>query len=108
VGVFINPGTEPVQRATVENAIINMRQLVEDSGQDGVIFERIEEQDKDGRFSFDLKSEHHDFIINVEMPGCELERVRDSKPFYSPRLYVDGSSWLWGFALSFIDFDAGF
>jgi hypothetical protein len=39
------------------------------------------------------------------MPGCELEKVRTSKPWYSPRLYVDGSSWLWGFAIGFISFD---
>ena len=104
MNLIINPGTEPVELATIENAVTNMQQLIKDSGQTGVSFERIKEQDGDGRFSFKLKSDKHKFTIAVDMPGCELEKVRASKPFYSPRLYVDGSSWLWGYALGFVDF----
>jgi len=105
MNVIINPGTEAVEQATIENATINMKQLIEDSGQTGVTFERIKKQDAEGRFAFRLKSEKHNFTIGVDMPGCDLEKVQASKPFYSPRLYIDGSSWLWGYALGFIDFD---
>lgn len=36
----------------------------------------------------------------VEMPGCDPAVTRESRPWYSPRLYVDGQSWLWKYALS--------
>lgn len=103
--LIINPGTEDVQEAIIENAEINLRQLIEDSGQNGISYKRIPGEDGGGRFAFELSSDNHDFTITVDMPGCDLEVVRASKPFYSPRLYVNGSSWLWGFALTFIDFD---
>ena len=103
--LIINPGTEPVKGATFESAEINLKQLIEDSGQENITYTHKPEADGNGRYSFDLKCSGYDFIINVYMPGCELERVRKSEPFYSPRLYVDGSSWLWGYALTFIDFD---
>lgn len=102
---IINPGTEPVAEATIGNAEENLLQLIKDSGQNGIIYKRIPKNDRDGRFSFVLRSNEHDFTIDVDMPGCDLEKVRASKLFYSPRLYVDGSSWLWDFALTFIDFN---
>lgn len=103
---MINPGTEPVEDATIENAEICIKQLIEDTNQkDFVTYESIPDQHGEGRFAFRLKSSKHDFTINIDMPGCEPERTMASKPFYSPRLYVDGSSWLWGYALGFADFD---
>ena len=72
---------------------------------ENITYMHKQESDEGGRYNFDLKRSGFDFTINVDMPGCELERVRKSEPFYSPRLYVDGSSWLWGYALGFVDFD---
>lgn len=103
--VVINPGTGPVANATEENAIENIKAFVreceETSGCAGIQCERAPENDGRGRFGFRLKrgtAEHE-----VEMPGLTLDRVRyvddTQKIWLFPRLYVDGSSWVWKFAV---------
>lgn len=40
--------------------------------------------------------------VDVDMPGLPLAEVRsDTLDAMLPRLYVDGSSWWWGYALDF-------
>jgi len=65
-----------------------------------------------GRYIFnitvDLKDGRH-FEFEVEMPGLPLDKVRftgedDQNIWDFPRLYVDGSSWVWKY--SFSDFQA--
>jgi hypothetical protein len=42
-----------------------------------------------------------------DVPGDDAESFFKSVPFESARMYVDGSSWLWGYASGFIsDFAA--
>jgi len=103
--VVINPGTGPVADATEENAIENMEQFVLDSiCADS--FARDPGSDwNDGRFSFRVfYAVFPDKYIDVQMPGLPLEQVRYmsaeyQNPWHFPRLYVDGSSWLWYYAL---------
>lgn len=61
--------------------------------------------DHDGRYGFDLIVDGR--AVVVEMPGLALEAVRwlDSESgsiWDFPRLYVDGSSWIWKYAVSVI------
>lgn len=110
--IVINPGTGPVAEANVEQATKNMATFVADVKEKyGItyVFEKMQvdsEDESDGRFGFTLRApqarEHE-----VWMPGIELERVRylgePQNPWEFPRLYVDGSSWLWKFAVSMFE-----
>lgn len=112
MSLIINPGTGPVASATRENAEANMRVLLEDAGatnaevrfvKPGVIYGT----DKpDGRFEFVATLDGHE--CEVEMPGLPVERVRylgrdhGQNIWDFPRLYVDGSSWVWSFAVGFV------
>lgn len=99
----MNPGTEPVEGATLENAERAMAQLMIDIGRDGATYERDPEQDGRGRFGFLVT--HEDRRWTVEMPGCDPDITLRGQPWVSPRLYVNGSSWLYGFALNRFDDD---
>lgn len=111
VAVFINPGSGPVADATEENAIENIKQFVKDceaqSGVCGLKWKREPSNDENGRYGFRVwkrlgsrdKATHL-----IDMPGLPLEHVRyiDSDKqniWHFPRLYVDGSSWVWKYAV---------
>ena len=103
VNVIINPGTGPVLNSTEENAIENIKHFINDNGVEGVLYERSPENDYgDGRYAFNLKKDG--VCHEIQMPGLPIENVRylgDKNPdiWHYPRLYVDGSSWVWGYAL---------
>lgn len=95
--IIINPGTGPVPEATEENAIINIKHWITDTGVDGIEYLRNPKGDFDGRYSFLVWKNTRCHII--DMPGIALEIVRSATPWVSPRLYVDGSSWLWNYSV---------
>lgn len=106
--VMINPGTGPVPNATEEQARRNMQDFVAelDLG-DAVSFEmagpsKDASGNPDGRWTFVVR--HHAATCEVEMPGVAglAEAARTAK--IHPRLYVDGSSWFWDFALNMTAF----
>lgn len=105
-GVIINPGTGPVHDATVEAAEANIKALVEDAcaGRERPTIKRAS-GDSQGRFAFELSV--GDRECEVDMPGLPLEQVRYTGPpqsiFDFPRLYVNGSSWVWPYAVSMVD-----
>lgn len=109
--VFINPGTGPVEGATLDNAYENMAALLKDAKLDGATFNRdCDAEEEGGRFSFlvtipGYSEKHGD--VPVDMPGIPLKRVRYTGAASQnicdfPRLYVDGSSWVWKFAVSIL------
>lgn len=104
MSIVINPGSGPVANSTYEQARANMDVLVKDAlgeqaGEAVITNDNIEDG---GRFSF-----HIHFMgqsVDVDMPGIPLERVRymgekGQNIWHYPRLYVDGSSWVWEFAI---------
>lgn len=99
--VCINPGTGPVENASPKIARKNMEVFAKEVGFDGIKIKRCKGRDEDdGRFGFSLKYEKEECY--VDMPGLPLEQVRWTKklnPWHFPRLYVDGGSWLWEFAV---------
>ncbi len=99
--IIMNPGTGTVDDATVEQATINIEQFIADLNEKGWQYIYLPNRDDNGRFAFLLWNErpYRPVCHIVDMPGCSLEQAREGRPWYSPRLYVDGSSWLWGFAL---------
>jgi hypothetical protein len=106
--VFMNPGTGPVQGATLENAAANMLRLVEDAGIEDAHILHIdagEDAASDGRYPFEVTAPASDRLCTVDMPGLPLDQVRymneaDQNIWHFPRLYVDGSSWVWCYAIS--------
>ncbi|MET7776293.1 hypothetical protein ABZU94_10550 [Streptomyces mirabilis] len=106
--IFINPGSGPVREATEEHAAINITVFGDDlrrAGLDVRSADRIPANDYgDGRYAFELAMADGR-TIEIQMPGLPVERVRyvgedDQNIWDFPRLYVDGSSWVWKFALS--------
>jgi hypothetical protein len=103
VSFIINPGTGPVEGATLAHAEANVARLIEDTGRP---FEfRHTGEEYDGRFTFELSL--GDERREVDMPGLPLERVRfvngaEQNIFDFPRLYVDGSSWVWCYGVGML------
>ncbi len=102
--IFINPGTGPVFGATAQNAAKNIAGLLCDVGIDVKVV-RVSEWDHEGLFGFELQHEGH--TCQVDMPGLELKQVRyvdrEMQDIWDfPRLYVDGSSWVWKFAVDIV------
>lgn len=105
-GIAVNPGTGPVDVSidADERANENMRKLVEDAGFNPafVEIERTGPVDE-GRIPFTAK--YHENEVQVDMPAIPLAEVRytgepDQNIWDFPRLYVQGSSWVWMFAVS--------
>lgn len=60
--------------------------------------------ERDGRFTY-LIDFGPDLRFEIEMPGLPIEQVRwtgheDGDIWDFPRLYVDGSSWVWKYAVA--------
>jgi len=102
MSIFINPGSGAVDGATEENAVENIKHFIVDNAIDGVNWIRVPKIDYgDGRYAFLLWKDNN--CYEIQMPGLPLERVRymssEQNIWNFPRLYVDGGSWVWSFAL---------
>jgi hypothetical protein len=105
--IIVNPGTGPIEGATETHALANMTcfiaDIIEKYGCEYPSLHRRSRLDGGGRYGYMLHFTDVDF--EVEMPGLPLERVRyvvgGGKPLWDfPRLYVDGSSWGWPYAVN--------
>ena len=98
--MFINPGGGPVNGdVSFENASENIKAFIADC-EIPLIVVSSDHVSYNGRYTFVLRNDKYDYETVIEMPGLPLEKVRyvkgDSRNiFYFPRLYVDGSSWIW-------------
>lgn len=103
MAIIFTPGTGPIDGATFENAEANVREFIRDLNIKHVIdIERRSDLDCDGRFGFVLYF-GLETSVAIQMPGLPLEQVRcrlGDNAWRFPRLYVDGNSWLWPYALS--------
>jgi len=97
---IINPGTEAVPRATGKQAEKNIRRWAREAaaklGGKRITLRKLGPSDE-GRYPFFVKLECNGVQLGftVLMPG--IANI-DGGPWVSPRLYVDGSSWLWEFS----------
>jgi hypothetical protein len=96
-----NPGTGPVD-GTASNARRNIgafcRELALRSPH--VRIERRSGGGREGRYDYVIRRGIRS--TSVEMPGLPLDRVAirpGGNAWHFPRLYIDGSSWLWPYAL---------
>jgi hypothetical protein len=105
MSVFINPGGGPVAGSTRTDADANIEAFVADLTEQGwtVTAHRFKNMGGgDGRivYEIDVDGSTHE----VKMPGIPLDGVRwmdlpDQNIWDFPRLYVDGGSWVWLYAL---------
>ena len=101
--LLINPGTGPVDGATQEQAQANMQEFLAALGLgEGVSAEMkgpsIGGDDQpDGRWSFIVSLSEHS--CEVEIPGVTGLSEAAKAARIHPRLYVDGDSWYWDFAI---------
>lgn len=101
--VIINPGTGPVDGAREREARRNIGAFCRELAfRDPIIrIKRCHDNDDDGRYGFTLTRGIRETV--VDMPGLPLDRVRmgnGDNAWNFPRLYVDGNSWLWPYAIS--------
>lgn len=101
---IINPGTGPVEGASYDEARANIAQLAIDAGMEHCGVGGSGEP-HNGRYRFELI--HGDRTCEVDMPGLPIEQVRylgnpEQNIWDFPRLYVDGSSWLWAYAIDMV------
>lgn len=109
--VVINPGSGAVRGGDEGTACANMARFcidLEELGVGDVRWLRECREDRGGRFGFIAYRGHHPpprLCCAVLMPGLALEEVRyvgrGQDAFAFPRLYIDGSSYLWKFAAEF-------
>lgn len=96
--VIINPGTEASREATEANAGMVAERICADTGSTA---SRHPEGDRDGWFGFRFARDGR--TAEVDIPGDDPDVVCEGRPWVSRRLYVEGSSWLYGYALSAIE-----
>lgn len=96
---IFNPGSGPVPEATEAQADLNMRAFVSDLARlhDFQVTAYTRAADRDygnGRWAYDILT-RGGLSIEIQMPGASLRQVQEE--WF--RLYVNGSSWFWEFAL---------
>lgn len=101
MSLFINPGTEP-RPGTYRNASDTIGRFVQQLHHT-VIAHREEGKDFEGYWAWRLQLLNSEQSVEVHVPGIEPNVIEQGEPWVSPRLYVDGSSWLWGYALDIVD-----
>jgi hypothetical protein len=102
--IIINPGTEAKSGATEANAMIICDRICDDLEIDrATVFRQSAADDvAGGWFGFSFAKPNGD-RFEVDIPGDDPDQVCEGRPFKSRRLYVDGSSWLYGYALNRIE-----
>lgn len=103
MAIIINPGTGKVE-GSQQQALANIGTLLQDSGVDAVKITFAGRLDN-GRYSFVLT--HDGREAEVDMPGLPLDQVRftnapEQNIWHFPRLYVNGSSWVWCYAVGML------
>ena len=103
--ILFNPGAGAVEGGSFEQAHENIKQLIKDCEIKMTLIS-METTPDEGRYHFILQDPLGD-RYDVEMPGLPLECVRymgleNQNPFDFPRLYVEGSSWLWEIVVDYI------
>lgn len=106
-GFICNPGAGPINgRTQLREALKNMTALKRDAKLPRQRTRRRRSLDGDGRYGFWIRN-NAGKVTTIAMPGIPLQHVRwrghaHEDAWLFPRLYVDGSSWLWRFAVELL------
>lgn len=86
----------------------NMRALLKDAGAPEATISRDSDWDNGDYRAYVVRLRGHEVV--VDMPDLPLDRVRYAKSqsiIGFPRLYIEGSSWLWEYAPKFVRLGLG-
>lgn len=105
--VMVNPGSGPVDGATLDHARLNMKVFLQESPAKNLKMRRYAKADREGRFGFRVYQKGRRRPIEVGMPGLPLAEVRympepDARfedRYAFPRLAVDVGMEFWDIAL---------
>lgn len=110
--ILVNPGSWAVYGATRKDAKKNMEQLLKDAEIDGLKFKKLYHEDycSDGRLGYLLYKKYkngREKSCIIDMPGLPVKMVRytgekGQRISMFPRLYVDGSSYVWKFIVEIL------
>lgn len=100
--IAINPGSGVVESGSIEQSEINIKAFIDDLLVENVQYEFIKIEEN-GRHSYRIFSD--EISHEIDMPAIPLEEVRylgvdGQNIWHYPRLYVDGSSLVWKYALN--------
>lgn len=100
--LLFSPGTGPVHGAGARDADANIEAFCRELGlgPPSVRIERRSDGDYEGRYDYAVYRGIR--TTKISMPGLPLDRVRlrrSDNAWDFPRLYVDGNSWLWPYAI---------
>lgn len=102
--VIINPGTGDVPGACPAEAESNTHRLLSEAGVVAIVKRAPRRENGRGRFAFMCKVKGRR-ALEVLMPGVPYEALQLTEsqqlPF-PPRLYVDGNSWWWPYAVDMV------
>jgi hypothetical protein len=100
--VMINPGSQRVEGATIEQAEHNLQAFIDSASDRGLELadepERLPDADKGGRYGWTLRLAGGE-VVQVLMPGVDLVRVRDDLSAEAPCLKINGDWWWWNGAV---------
>lgn len=97
MNIIVNPGTQASATATEANAAKVAERICAELS---ATCSRHPEHDRDGWFRFLFVRDGRS--VEVDVPGDDPDVVCQGRPWVSRRLYVEGSSWLYGYAMGFI------
>lgn len=101
----VNPGSEEVEDVGFEQAYNNILHYINDCEIELFIQSANCVPEENGRYQFVLKSPLlHKLSYEVEMPSLPIDQIRfmneeEQNIWHFPRLYVNGSSWIWKYGL---------
>jgi len=88
---------------TLDNAWSNVMQLMSDAGIVDFEMTRADEDVDDGCWPFEVRWEGQEAFIWI--PGVPIDQLKVSQrsaTYFVPRLWVDGNSWLWEYAVEIL------
>ncbi len=98
----INPGTLPVEGASLQAADANMAAFAAAVRERGGALtggpNREPAADGDGRYGYLLPAAG-ERVVRVRMPGVDLAKVRDDLSATAPCVLVNGHAWWWNDAV---------
>lgn len=104
MNIIMNPGTGKTEDNGFEQALSNIKVFIQECTIDIEITSSNKHPNENGRYSFFLKHWSTGKEFEIEMPSLPLSDVHyiDSENqniMNYPRLYVNGNSYVWKYAL---------